>query len=58
MISYSLIFLLQNYSLLLLFITLEATRRGRLRAISCQAGKLPERKDTHRKPLLPHLPGG
>jgi len=23
--------------------------------ISCQAEKQPERKDTHRKPLLPHL---
>ncbi len=22
---------------------------------SCQAEKLPERKDAHRKPLLPHL---
>ena len=32
-----------------------ATRRGGLRAISCQADKLPERKDTHRKPLLPPL---
>ena len=26
-----------------------------LRAISAQADKLPERKDAHRKPLLPHL---
>src|SRR5659263_613984 len=33
------------------------TRRGGLRAISCQAETQPERKDTHRKPLLPHLTG-
>jgi len=26
-----------------------------LRAISCQADKLPERKDAHRKPLLLNL---
>ena len=26
-----------------------------LRAISCQAEKLPERKDAHRKPLLPRV---
>jgi hypothetical protein len=28
-----------------------------LRAISCQAEKLPERKDAHRKPPLPRLTG-
>jgi len=28
-----------------------------LRAISYQAEKLPERKDAHRKPQLPHLTG-
>jgi len=28
---------------------------GGLRAIFCQADKLHERKDTHRKPPLPHL---
>jgi len=38
-------------------LTLEATRRGGLRGISCQADKMLERKDTHRKPLLPNLPG-
>jgi len=32
-----------------------AINSGGLRAISCQAEKLLERKDTHRKPLLPHL---
>ncbi len=31
--------------------------QGGLRAISCQADKLPKQKDTHRKPLLPTLPG-
>jgi hypothetical protein len=30
-------------------------RRGGLRAISCQAEKQFERKDAHRKPLLPTL---
>jgi len=34
---------------------MEATRRGGLRARTCQAEKQPERKDTHRKPLLPNL---
>jgi hypothetical protein len=33
--------------------TYEATRRGGLRAISCQTEKQPERKDAHRKPPLP-----
>ena len=28
-----------------------------LRAISCQAEKLPGRKDAHRKPPNPHLTG-
>jgi hypothetical protein len=36
-------------------LTEEATRRGGLRAISCQAEKQHERKDTHRKPPLPSL---
>jgi len=40
---------------LLCAITLETNPKDGLRAISCQAGKLPERKDIHRKPLLPHL---
>ena len=31
--------------------------RGGLREISCQAEKQPERKDAHRKPLLPNLTG-
>ena len=35
--------------------TSKAKRIGGLWAISFQAGKLPERKDTPRKPLLPHL---
>jgi hypothetical protein len=37
--------------------TEEATRRGGLRAISCQAEKQLGRKDAHRKPVLPHLTG-
>jgi hypothetical protein len=32
-----------------------STSIGGLRAISCLARKLPERKDAHRKPLLPNL---
>jgi hypothetical protein len=31
--------------------------QGRIAAISYQAEKQPERKDTHRKPPLPHLTG-
>ena len=34
-----------------LLLWLEATRRSGLRVISCQAGKLLERKDTHKTPL-------
>jgi hypothetical protein len=37
--------------------TVEATRRGGLRGISCQAEKQSGRKDVHRKPLLPTLTG-
>jgi hypothetical protein len=33
------------------------TNRGGLRTISCQAEKLPARKDAQRKPPLPHLTG-
>ncbi len=37
--------------------TFEAMCSKGLRAISCQAEKQPERKDTHRKTPLPHLTG-
>jgi hypothetical protein len=38
-------------------VTLEATCRGGIRVISCQAEKQTERKDAHRKPLPPTLTG-
>lgn len=34
---------------------MEATRRGGLRARTCQTARKNERKESHRKPLLPHL---
>jgi len=38
-----------------LMLRLEATCRGGLRVVSCQAEKQPERKDSLRKPLPPNL---
>jgi hypothetical protein len=37
-------------------LTLEAKRKSGFWAISCQAGKMIERKDTQRKPLTPNFP--
>jgi hypothetical protein len=34
---------------------MEATRRGGLRARTCQTARKNKRKDAHRKPLLPNL---
>lgn len=45
------------FRFLLLRPTQEATCRGGLRAITCQAEKQLVRNDAHREPPLPHLTG-